>query len=55
VDEVHLSVHCELHRALGMLLGVKVEVEGVSMKLSTAARCQWRTAHVDRRRPGHRK
>jgi hypothetical protein len=26
-----------------MLLGMKVEEEGVSMKLSTAARCQWRT------------
>jgi hypothetical protein len=42
VDEVQLSVHCELYGALGMLLGVKVEAEGVSMKLSTAARCQWR-------------
>jgi hypothetical protein len=32
VDEVQLSVHCELHEALGMLLGVKVEAEGwVSM------------------------
>jgi hypothetical protein len=44
VDEVQLSVHCELHGDLGMLLGVKVEAEGVSMKLATAARCQWRTA-----------
>jgi hypothetical protein len=39
VDEVQLLVHCELHRALGLLLGMKVEAEGVSMKLSTAARC----------------
>jgi hypothetical protein len=39
VDKVQLSVRCELHGALGMLLGVKVEAEGVSMKLSTAARC----------------
>jgi hypothetical protein len=32
VDEVQLSVHCELHEALGMLLGMKVEAEGwVSM------------------------
>jgi hypothetical protein len=44
VDEVQLSVHCELYGALGMLLGVKVEAEGVSMKLSTAAWCQWRMA-----------
>jgi hypothetical protein len=44
VDEVQLSVRCELHEALGMLLGVKVKVEGVSMKLCTAARCQWRMA-----------
>jgi hypothetical protein len=43
VDEVQLLVCCELHRALGMLLGVKVEAEGVLMKLSMAARCQWRT------------
>jgi hypothetical protein len=27
-----------------MLLGVKVEAEEVSLKLSTAARCQWRTS-----------
>jgi hypothetical protein len=44
VDEVQLSVRCELHGALGMLLGVKVEAKEVSMELSTAARCQWRTA-----------
>jgi hypothetical protein len=43
VDEVRLSVRCELHRALGMLLGVKVKVEGVLKKLSTATRCQWQT------------
>jgi hypothetical protein len=40
VDEVQLSVHCELHRALGILLGVKVKAEEDSMKLSTTARCQ---------------
>jgi hypothetical protein len=43
VDEVQLSVRCELHGALGMLLGAKVIAEGVSMKLSTVAWCQWRT------------
>jgi hypothetical protein len=43
VDEVQRSMCCDLHGALGMLLGMKVEEEGVSMKLSTAARCQWRT------------
>jgi hypothetical protein len=47
VDEVQLSVHCDLRIALGMLLGEKVEVEGLSMKLSTAARCQrWTTAWI---------
>jgi hypothetical protein len=51
VDEVQLSVRCELHGALGMLLGMKVEAEGVSIKLSTAARCQWRTAAWIRRDP----
>jgi hypothetical protein len=47
VDEVQLSVRCDLRIALGMLLGEKVEVEGLSMKLSTAARCQrWTTAWI---------
>jgi hypothetical protein len=33
VDEVRLSVRCELHRALGMLLGVKVKVEARPSKM----------------------